>query len=81
MNWDQVEGNWKRFTGSIREQWGDLTDNDVQEVKGNREQLEGKIQAKYGKTKEEASHEVDKWLANQKDDQHTDPNDPHTRSA
>ena len=44
MNWDQIEGNWKQFTGKAREQWGDLTDDEVQQAKGNREQLAGVIQ-------------------------------------
>lgn len=62
MNWDQIEGKWKEFTGNVKAKWGDLTDDDLAEVDGNREALEGKIQAKYGKTKEQAKHEVDKFL-------------------
>ena len=49
MNWDQIEGNWKQFTGKAREQWGDLTDDEVQQAKGNREQLAGVIQKKWRK--------------------------------
>ena len=61
MNWDQIEGNWKQFTGKAREQWGDLTDDEVQQAKGNREQLAGVIQKKYGIAKEEAVRQVDDW--------------------
>ncbi|HBM61109.1 CsbD family protein [Salipiger marinus] len=61
MNWDQIEGNWKQFTGKAREQWGDLTDDEVQQAKGNREQLAGVIQKKYGIAKEEAERQVDDW--------------------
>ena len=48
MNWDRVQGNWKQFTGKAKEQWGKLTDDELSQINGNREQLEGKIQAKYG---------------------------------
>ena len=61
MNWDQIEGNWKQFSGKAREQWGDLTDDDVQQAKGNREQLIGVVQERYGKTREEAEREVSNW--------------------
>ena len=61
MNWDQIEGNWKQFTGKAREQWSDLTDDEVQQAKGNREQLAGVIQKKYGIAKEEAERQVDDW--------------------
>ncbi len=61
MNWDQIEGNWKQFTGKAREQWGDLTDNELQEAKGQREQMIGLVQEKYGKTREAAEREVSDW--------------------
>ncbi|WP_417525993.1 CsbD family protein [Marinovum sp.] len=63
MNWDQIEGNWKQFTGKAQEKWGDLTDDEVQRAKGNRTQLAGIIQEKYGKTREEAEREVDDWAS------------------
>ncbi|WP_121062536.1 CsbD family protein [Chachezhania antarctica] len=62
MNWDIVQGNWTEYQGRVRSAFGKLTDDEVQQVKGDREQLEGLIQKKYGKTKEEAHQEVDKWL-------------------
>ena len=63
MNWDQIEGNWKQFTGKVQAKWGELTDDECDRIAGNREQLEGKIQEKYGKTKEQAKKEVDELLA------------------
>ena len=63
MNWDTIEGNWKQFTGQIKEHWGELTENDIQEAEGNRDQLIGKIQAKYGYEYEKARDEVNDWLA------------------
>lgn len=65
MNWDQIAGQWKQMTGSVQAKWGELTSDEVTEINGNREALEGKLQSKYGKTKEEAQREVDEWLANQ----------------
>ena len=63
MNWDQIEGNWKQFTGKAREQWGDLTDDEIAEARGNREQLVGKIQERYGIAKDEAERQVDDFAA------------------
>ena len=62
MNWDQVEGQWKQLTGSARSQWGKLTDDDLAEVQGDRERLEGKIQERYGDSKEDVRRAVDEWL-------------------
>lgn len=61
MEWDQVKGNWKQFTGKARQKWGKLTDDDLDRIEGNREELEGRIQERYGKNKEEARREVDDW--------------------
>ena len=62
MNWDQIEGKWKEMSGPMKSKWGELTDDELAEVNGDREALEGKIQAKYGKTKEEVKAEVDAFL-------------------
>jgi uncharacterized protein YjbJ (UPF0337 family) len=62
MDWDRIEGNWKQFTGKVKEQWGKLTDDELQQVEGNREQLEGKIQERYGYGKDQTRKEVDAWL-------------------
>lgn len=59
--WDQIAGNFKQFTGEIRKRWGDLTDDEIEEAKGNRDILAGKIQAKYGQTKEEVNRQIDEW--------------------
>ncbi len=61
MNWDQVEGRWKEFKGKARQQWGELTDDDLDAVAGRRQELAGKIQTRYGKSREEAEREVDAW--------------------
>jgi uncharacterized protein YjbJ (UPF0337 family) len=61
MAWDRVEGNWKQAKGKIKEQWGKLTDDDLDVINGKREQLEGKIQERYGIEKAKAKEEVDSW--------------------
>ena len=63
MNWDQIRGNWKQFKGSARKAWGDLTDDDLDKVEGERERLVGKIQVRYGVAKEEAERRVDAWVS------------------
>jgi uncharacterized protein YjbJ (UPF0337 family) len=62
MNWDRIEGNWKQFTGKVKEKWGDLTDDDLTSINGRRENLEGKIQERYGYSKDQVKKEVDDWL-------------------
>ncbi len=66
MTWDKVSGNWKSFRGRVRQQWGKLTNNDLQVSKGKREVLVGKIQARYGIDKDKADQQVDAWLKQQK---------------
>ncbi|XYK78999.1 MAG: CsbD family protein [Labrenzia sp.] len=63
MNWDQIEGNWKKFKGKAQAQWGKLTDDEIDRVDGRRTELAGLIQQKYGKTREEAEREVDQWMS------------------
>ena len=63
MNWDRVEGNWKQFKGKVKEQWGRLTDDDLDRIEGRQEELAGVLQKRYGKSKEEADEMIDNWLA------------------
>jgi len=61
MNWDQVEGKWKQFSGSAREQWVKLTDSDWQTIAGKKDQLVGRIQERYGIARDEADRQADDW--------------------
>jgi uncharacterized protein YjbJ (UPF0337 family) len=61
MNWDQVEGKWKQYSGKAKEKWGKLTDDDLEVVRGRRDQLTGKIQERYGIVKQEAEKQVDEF--------------------
>lgn len=63
MNSDILKGKWSQIKGSIREQWGDLTDDDMARAEGNREQLSGAIQERYGIAKDEAEQQIDGFLS------------------
>lgn len=60
---DIFEGRWKQLKGKVQERWGELTDDEIDQIKGERTQLVGKIQERYGKTRQEAENEVDEFLA------------------
>jgi uncharacterized protein YjbJ (UPF0337 family) len=68
MNWDRIEGNWKQFKGRVKEQWGKLTDDDIDVIAGKRDQLVGRIQESYGVTKDEAEQQVDKFGSSFRDE-------------
>ena len=54
MNWDQIKGDWKQFTGKVKEKWGKLTDDDLTTIAGQRDQMLGILQERYGYAKEQA---------------------------
>jgi uncharacterized protein YjbJ (UPF0337 family) len=62
MNWDRVEGNWKQFKGKVQQQWGKLTDDDLDVIEGKRTELAGRLQQRYGYAKDEAERNIDTWL-------------------
>lgn len=62
MNWDQFDGKWKQVKGLLHEKWGKLTDNDVHLIAGQREQLIGRLQERYGIAKEEAEKRADEFV-------------------
>jgi uncharacterized protein YjbJ (UPF0337 family) len=61
MNSDQVEGKWKQFKGSVKKRWGKLTDDDLTMLSGKKDELIGKLQERYGYTREQAEREADDW--------------------
>jgi len=65
MNADQIKGQWKQLTGEAKRHWGKLTDDDMATINGDREKLVGRIQEKYGKSKDEAEKEVNDWIEQQ----------------
>jgi uncharacterized protein YjbJ (UPF0337 family) len=62
MNWDRIEGNWKQFKGKAQQQWGKLTNDDLDMVEGKRTELAGRLQQRYGYAKDQAEREIDTWL-------------------
>jgi uncharacterized protein YjbJ (UPF0337 family) len=67
MNWDRIEGNWMQFKGNAKQQWGKLTDDQIEVIAGKRDHLIGKIQEVYGITKEATEKQVNDWLGSQKE--------------
>jgi uncharacterized protein YjbJ (UPF0337 family) len=59
MNEDRLQGNWKQVKGKIKEQWGKLTDDDLDVIAGKRDQLLGRIQERHGIAKDEAELQVE----------------------
>lgn len=66
MNKDIVEGNWMQIKGKIKEQWGKLTDDDLDVIAGKKDQLLGKIQERQGITKDEAEKQLADWQKDSK---------------
>lgn len=64
MNEDTIQGNWKQFKGKIKEQWGRLTDDDLDVIAGKRDQLLGKIQERHGIAKDAAEQQLKDWEKN-----------------
>jgi uncharacterized protein YjbJ (UPF0337 family) len=66
MNWEQIQGNWKQFTGHVKERWGKLTDDELTEIDGRRDSFIGRLQEKYGYDKERAEKELSRFIASLK---------------
>jgi uncharacterized protein YjbJ (UPF0337 family) len=65
MNRDTLKGQWMQLKGKAREQWGKLTDDELDQIQGNTEMLIGKLQERYGRSREQAEQELDRWLEQQ----------------
>ena len=61
MNSDRMQGQWKQLKGKIKTQWGKLTDDDLDVISGQKDQLVGRIQERYGIQRDEAERQVDEW--------------------
>jgi uncharacterized protein YjbJ (UPF0337 family) len=62
MNQDTFAGHWKQMRGKAKEWWGQLTDDELDRIAGQKDQLLGALQAKYGYTREEAEREIDRRM-------------------
>ncbi len=65
MNWNRIEGNWKQFKGTVKKQWGKLTDDQLDVIAGKRDQLAGKIQEAYGISKDQTEKQLTEWELSQ----------------
>ncbi len=61
MNKETLKGKWEQLKGNVQKQWGKLTDDDIEVIQGNAKVLVGKLQERYGMTKEEAQKAVDEF--------------------
>lgn len=61
MNKHTLKGDWNQLKGSAKQKWADLTDDDLLHVEGSRDKLVGKVQERYGHSKDDAERQVDEW--------------------
>lgn len=74
MNWDIAEGNWKQFKGTVKAEWGRITDDQLDVIAGKRDALCGSIQKAYGITQERAERQIKRFeLLNKEDGQAGNP--------
>lgn len=62
MNDDILKGKWAQLKGTVKEQWGKLTDDDIDQLDGQKDQLVGRVQERYGIARDQAARDVDTWL-------------------
>ncbi len=65
MNENTIQGKWEQVKGSVKETWGDLTDDEITQMEGNRQKLAGKIQERYGRAQDVVEKEIDDWSTRQ----------------
>lgn len=83
MDKNQFSAKWHQMKGKVREKWGKLTDNEVEQINGKMENLSGHLQKKYGWAKDKAEHEIHQWgtsfgehgTTHGKDNMHMGPRD------
>jgi uncharacterized protein YjbJ (UPF0337 family) len=81
MNWDRIEGNWKQFSGKVQQQWGKLTDDDLDVIDGKREELSGRIQEVYGVSKDEAERQIESFAGTLGSGTHDSSMDPRAQDT
>jgi uncharacterized protein YjbJ (UPF0337 family) len=62
MNWDIVQGNWEQLKGKVRQEWGELTNDDIDRIRGQKDELVGKLQERYGWAKVDAERRADDFV-------------------
>jgi len=64
MNWQQIEGQWDTFKAKVRQKWGKLTDDDLEQIRGKKSELVARLKTRYGDMKDNAEQQVDEWMKN-----------------
>lgn len=67
MNWDNIEGNWDQFKGTVKQHWGKLTDDQLDAISGKRHLLAGQIQQTYAVSTDIAEKQLATWQERQKE--------------
>ncbi|HSL85315.1 MAG TPA: CsbD family protein [Bacteroidales bacterium] len=62
MNEDILKGKWNQLKGEVKMRWGDLTDDELDMIEGRRDKLVGKLQERYGYTKDRAEREIESFI-------------------
>ncbi len=78
MNWERIEGNWPKLHDKVRQQWGRLTDEDIDQIEGSRSVLSGRIQRIYGVSQDEAERQIKRFVDSISDERL--PSSPKTHS-
>jgi uncharacterized protein YjbJ (UPF0337 family) len=78
MNRDILEGKWKQLKGSVKEKWGELTDDELDKAAGRFDKVAGLIQERYGYAKDQAEQELDEFLDEQDDADFAEESRPAT---
>lgn len=61
MNNQTLKGEWNQLKGTVKQKWAELTDDDLTHIEGDRDKLVGRVQERYGHSREDAEHDVDNW--------------------
>lgn len=62
MNKDIIKGKWKELKGKVKQQWGELTDDEISKMEGTYDELEGALQKHYGYRKDEIEKEIKSFV-------------------
>lgn len=62
MNWDIIQGKWEQVKGSVKKEWGELTDDELTQINGDRDKMAGKLQEKYGWAKTEVDEKMNDFM-------------------
>ena len=62
MDSNRIEGSWEELKGKAKSKWGNLTDNELTQIGGKKDELMGRLQARYGYSKDKAQQEIESWV-------------------